>query len=88
MLDHWNARPSVAQTEAQRFATTRESAAEQAAHVRRNGHAEAIALLVAGQPGRAHAVVMRTWQRQLRVLGLSYVGIPGWDYLEAGELTW
>jgi hypothetical protein len=81
-------KPLQCQEDAARFATTRESAAEQAAIVRANGHAEAIALLVKGEPGRAYAVVMRTWMRQVRVLGLSYAGIPGLPYDQAGELKW
>ena len=88
MIDHLNTRASQAQDEASRFATRREDAEAQAAIVRANGHAEAIALLVKGEPGRAYAVVMRTWARQLRVLGLSYAGIPGRPYDEGGDLSW
>jgi hypothetical protein len=60
--------------------------AAQAAWHRKVGHARAIELLVAGQPGRAHAEVMRTYLRQVRVLGLSYAGIPGRPYDEMGPL--
>lgn len=59
---------------------------EQAAWHRRVGHARAIAMLVDGHPGRAYAEVMRTYLRQVRVLGYGYAGIPGRPYDELGEL--
>ena len=50
------------------------------------GHARAIARLRAGEPGRAYYEVMRTFKRQVTVLGLGYAGIPGMPYETMGEL--
>jgi len=78
--------PLQVQEQAARFATTREEREHQAAHIRRNGHASAISLMGQGTPGRAYAVVMRTFLHQIRTLGLSYAGIPGRPYDEMGNL--
>lgn len=58
----------------------------QAAWHRRVGHARAIAHLVAGEPTRAHHEVMRTFKRQITVLGLGYAGVPGLPYDAMGPL--
>lgn len=58
----------------------------QAAWHRKVGHARAIERLRDGQPGRAYAEVMRTFIRQVRVLGLSYDGIPGLPYDQGGPV--
>jgi len=43
--------------------------------------------LVDGQSGRAYAALMRTYLRQVRILGLAYAGIPGRAYDEMGPVA-
>lgn len=62
------------------------SAEAQADWHRRVGHARAIAHLVGARPGEAYREVMRAYLRQVRVLGLSYAGIPGRPYDEGGPI--
>lgn len=62
--------PLLVQEQASRFATTRDDAAATAARIRANGITDALALLRAGLPGSAHAVIMRSFYLQARALGL------------------
>jgi hypothetical protein len=49
--------------------------------------ATALGHMGVGTPGRAYAAVMRTYLRQVRILGLAYAGIPGRSYEEMGPLS-
>jgi len=62
--------PLQCQVEAARFATTRAEVEAVAARIRANGITDAVALLCAGLPGSAHAVLMRSFYRQARALRL------------------
>jgi hypothetical protein len=53
---------------------------------RRVGLATAIGHMGVGTPGRAYAAVMRTYLRQVRILGYAYAGIPGRPYEEMGPI--
>lgn len=70
MTLHAVPQPLACQVEASRFASTREEAELRAANIRANGITDAMALLRAGLPGSAHAVVMRSFLLQTRALGL------------------
>jgi len=75
----------VAQLNAQRQAG--ESAWTQEAYAaarRHEGVREAVALLVEGRPGSAYYRLMRSYVEQVRILGLGYAAIPGYD--EGGPL--
>lgn len=67
---------SVFQENAQAFASTPEAyaAAERNAAIR-----AANALRVAGHPGMAHYTLVRSFLRQVRILGLSYAALPGYQ---------
>jgi hypothetical protein len=47
---------------------------------------EAVTHMGEGTPGRVYALVMRSYLRQVRILGLGYAGIPGRPYEEGGLL--
>jgi hypothetical protein len=58
--------------------------ADYAAMERNAGIQESNRLRVAGDVGRAHMAFFRSYKRQLRILGLGHVGIPGHQYLDDG----
>lgn len=74
-------RGTVWQENAARFASQPE---EYAAQEMRAACRDAVQLMVAGQPGPAYALLMRSFLRQARILGLAHVGIPGGHHLDQG----
>lgn len=62
--------PLACQSEAARFATTREDVEARVAVMRANGLQVAMDHLLAGHRGRAYAAVTRTFLDQARTLGL------------------
>lgn len=76
-------RLNVFQEDAARFATRPE---EYAAQERNAGIRDSNQLRVAGEHGRAHYVFVRSFMRQVRILGLSYAAIPGQPYELGGDL--
>ena len=77
---------TLASMDASRMASRREDRVVQADQIRAAAVADALALILAGQPGRAHYRLMRGWRDQATCLGLGYAGIPGQPYSAAGPL--
>lgn len=68
------------------MASRREDRVAQADQIRATAVADALELIKAGLPGRAHFRLMRGWRDQATCLGLGYAGIPGQPYSAAGPM--